>query len=88
MSYEDYDLFCPDSISVNVYFHSEGSGTIEYRVDNRFESTNHSHYHPDEGVGIPHSFNVPETGVYPFTVTVTKPNPMSTSKTINITCVK
>ena len=86
---EDLFFFCPEDISVNVYFHTDGPGTIEYRVDTRYESTNYAIYHDPSGpVGIPYSFNVPQSGVYPFTVTVTKPVPMTTSITYNVTCVK
>ena len=87
-----YDLFCPDTVSADIRFDGVGSGTIEYRVDTRFESTNHSFYFDNEAIHGPigkgHSFNVPESGVYPITITVTKPNPMSTSRTTTITCVK
>ena len=86
----DYDLFCPDSIDVFVYFEAEGEGIIEYLLKTRFGEINRSIYYDNyKSYTDKQSFEFPQGGIYPFTVIITKPESMSTiERNTHITCVK
>ena len=84
-----YNLICPDSIDVAIYFVTSGSGDLAYQLNTRFGQTNISFYNEHFGSFAEyHPFEFPQGGDYTFTVTVTKPKPMTATKNVTIDCIR